>query len=179
MFSAIARVVRRALLPRTVSYVKLWEDELMGLRFMEAEYDARLQTDVAFHYPLAFEFFEVVGGKKICVVGGRSSKMGMSIPADGPRIGVTHKLSEPTENMLKAREYFKIRQERKYVCRVCGQPAKHEIEAIHFEMRDDFSTSSMGGVDYACGEPGHLEKIRSEVKGIRVTTGPLRELVAW
>jgi hypothetical protein len=179
MFSAIARIARRISLPKTVTHAKLWQDESTGLRFLEVEYDAHFQNKVTVHQASLLEFFEESEGRKTCVIAGKSAKMSMSIPTDGPAIKATHMLKEPTENMLRAREVFKLRQARRYVCRICNGPAKHEVTIIRFEMSDGFGTSSMGGIDYSCENLEHLKQIQEESKGIRITIRPLRELIAW
>jgi hypothetical protein len=80
----------------------------------------------------------------------------------------------PTEPILKAKEKFT--KEAVRVCGVCGKLATYEIMLVHFEMGDDFGTSSHGGIYYSCGDQGCKDQLKNQ-KCVRAEVRPYRQEV--
>lgn len=86
----------------------------------------------------------------------------------------TVKLSEPTTNMLEARLVFKNDERRRHRCSFCGAAGVTMVSATNFEEKDDFgSGTSIGGSNYSCTDPEHLNYTRGITGGITVTEHPV------
>lgn len=114
------------------------------------------------------EFSDVDGG--IAVFGGTN----LPEPLFGKLVVSAVKIGVPTNNMLKARTIFREREQHWHRCSICGADGVTEINATTFELNDGACDMSIGGSNFSCANPEHLEQVRSTTKGITVTKRPVR-----